>query len=119
MGSLWITITGADDDTRRRAVDALHDAGIDVERAWIDDRTPRRHPHPGRRRTQRAPRPRGRDPRRRSRSGVRLDWPPLALHPRRMVDRRGCRLRAARPVRRRRPWSRACRRKPRKEDSAE
>ncbi|WP_304455958.1 hypothetical protein [Nocardiopsis sp. YSL2] len=40
MGSLWITITGADDDTRRRAVDALHDAGIDVERAWIDDRTP-------------------------------------------------------------------------------
>ncbi|MEV2277836.1 hypothetical protein AB0I72_19850 [Nocardiopsis sp. NPDC049922] len=40
MGSLWITITEADDAARRRAVDALHDAQITVYRSWIDDRTP-------------------------------------------------------------------------------
>ncbi|GAA0975969.1 hypothetical protein Q7689_00640 [Nocardiopsis tropica] len=44
MSALWITITLPDEadneDMRRRAVDALHDSGITVYRAWVDHRTP-------------------------------------------------------------------------------
>jgi hypothetical protein len=40
MGSLWITITEADETAHQRAVDALQDAGFQVYRSWIDERTP-------------------------------------------------------------------------------
>jgi hypothetical protein len=36
MSNLHIAVTGADEETRRRAVEALEAAGIDVYRAWIE-----------------------------------------------------------------------------------
>lgn len=38
MSTLWIAIANADDKDRSHAVDALHDAGLEVSRAWIDSR---------------------------------------------------------------------------------
>lgn len=38
MTTLWLAVANADETTRARAVDALHDVGIEVSRAWIDQR---------------------------------------------------------------------------------
>jgi len=38
MSTLRLAVANADENTRRRAVDALHDAGIEVTHAQIDDR---------------------------------------------------------------------------------
>lgn len=40
MSTLRLAVANGDDSTRQRAVDALHDAGIEVARAWVDERPP-------------------------------------------------------------------------------
>lgn len=40
MSTLWLAVANGTDDTRARAVDALHDSGIEVTRAWVDERPP-------------------------------------------------------------------------------
>lgn len=37
MSTLWLAIANAREDDRARAVDALHDAGLEVGRAWMDN----------------------------------------------------------------------------------